>query len=85
MPLMDWIIERVNSSEEAVYLRKPLLGIGRKICVPGACDAYIEDGKLVILANTGFVWEVEPYSGSRRRMRTTDLKTPDMPLAATPA
>ncbi|MCD8494489.1 MAG: hypothetical protein LRY23_01550 [Burkholderiaceae bacterium] len=65
--LMDWIIERVDSNEEAVYLKKPLLGIARKICVPGAFDAFIDHGQLVIRATTGFVWEVEPTSGRRRR------------------
>ena len=65
--LMDWIIERVDSKEEAVYLKKPLLGIARKICVPGAFDAFIEQGQLMIRASTGFVWEVEPTSGRRRR------------------
>lgn len=64
---MDWIIERVDSNEEAVYLRKSVLGTRRKICVPGAVDAYLEQGVLVIMANTGFVWEVEPGSGRRRR------------------
>ncbi|UOD49776.1 hypothetical protein [Orrella daihaiensis] len=64
---MDWIIERIDSNEEAVYLKKPRLGIARKICVPGAFDAFIHQGQLVIRASTGFVWEVEPTSGRRRR------------------
>ncbi len=64
---MEWIIERVDSNEEAVYLKKPLLGIARKFCVPGAFDACIDQGKVVIRASTGFIWEVEPMSGRRRR------------------
>ena len=64
---MDWIIERISSADEAVYLRKPSLGIARKICVPGAVEAYMEHGLLVIVASTGFVWEVEPSSGRRSR------------------
>lgn len=64
---MEWIIERVDAREEAVYLRKPLVGTARKICVPGAFDAFIEEGRLMIRASTGFVWEVEPGSGRRRR------------------
>ena len=69
---MDWIIERVDSREEAVYLKKPLLGIARKICVPGAYDAFIEEGRLVIRASTGFVWDVEPATGRRRRRACSD-------------
>jgi hypothetical protein len=64
---MEWIIERVDAREEAVYLRKPQLGTARKICVPGAFDAFLEEGRLMIRASTGFVWEVEPGSGRRRR------------------
>lgn len=78
---MDWIIERVDSNEEAVYLKKPLLGTARKICVPGAFDAFLEEGRLIIRAQTGFVWEVEPASGRRRRRALS----PDVALLASPA
>lgn len=64
---MDWIIDRVNSDEEAVYLKKPLCGVVRKISVPGATNACIESGRLMIWATTGYVWEVDPHSGHRKR------------------
>jgi hypothetical protein len=64
---MEWIIERVSLQEESVYLKKPQHGIVRKISVPGAINACLDQGMLVIWASTGFVWEVEPQSGRRRR------------------
>ena len=64
---MDWIIERIDVAEEAVYLKKPLSGIERRFCVPGAVNARWQADLLVIEASTGFVWEIEPYSGRRRR------------------
>ena len=67
MPGMDWNIERVDVAEEAVYLKKPLSGTERRFCVPGAVSAHWQADLLVIEASTGFVWEIEPYSGRRRR------------------
>ena len=64
---MDWIIDHINSNEEAVYLKKPLGGIVRKICVPGAVNACLEHGLLMIRASTGYIWEVDPDSGRRKR------------------
>jgi hypothetical protein len=64
---MDWIIDNVRPDEEAVYLKKPLVGIARKISVPGAVNACIEQGRLLIWANTGHLWEVDPHSGHRKR------------------
>jgi len=67
MPGMDWIIERIDVAEEAVYLKKPRSGTQRRFCVPGAMSARWQADLLVIEASTGFVWEIEPYSGRRRR------------------
>ena len=70
---MDWIIERINSEEETVYLRKPLGGVARKISVPGAANACLERGRLMIWATTGYVWEVDPHSGHRKRRVADEL------------
>jgi hypothetical protein len=64
---MEWIIERISTAEESVYLRKPLVGTTRKISVPGALNARLEGDRLIILASTGFVWEVNPDTGHRKR------------------
>ena len=65
---MEWIIERVSSNEESVFLVKPATGTHRRISVPGAIDALLQNGKLVIQASTGFLWEVDPDTGSRKRI-----------------
>lgn len=75
---MDWIIERVNTKEEAVYLRKPLFGVTRKISVPGAVKACLEKGHLLIWASTGHLWEVNPDSGHRKRQVCADFCTPEV-------
>jgi hypothetical protein len=36
--------------------------------VPGVEDAWIKGEKLIIKAKTGYFWEVEPESGSRKRI-----------------
>ncbi len=63
---MEWNIERISVKEEAVYLRKPS-GVTRKISVPGALNASLEHGRLLIWANTGYLWVVNPDSGHRKR------------------
>ena len=63
---MDWIIDRISVKEEAVYLLKPS-GVTRKISVPGALNACLENGLLLIWANTGYRWQVNPDSGHRKR------------------
>jgi hypothetical protein len=74
---MNWIIERVSTKEEAVYLRKPEAGVTRKISVPGVINACIEKGKLLIWANTGYLWEVNPDTGHRKRQVCTQLSPAD--------
>jgi len=64
---MDWIIERIDATEQAVYLRKLSSGTRRRICVPGAIRAGWQAELLFIEARTGFVWLVEPQTGRRRR------------------
>ena len=39
-----------------------------QISVPGAIDALLQNGKLVIQASTGFLWEVDPDTGARKRI-----------------
>lgn len=63
---MEWIIDRISVKEEAVYLRKTS-GVTRKISVPGALNACLENDRLMIWANTGYLWEVNPDSGHRKR------------------
>ena len=60
MLAMDWIIERIDATEQAVYLRKLSSGTRRRICVPGAMRAGWQAELLFIEARTGFVWLVEP-------------------------
>lgn len=64
---MEWIIDRISASDEAVYLSKPGLTVTRKISVPGAVKACLARGKLLIWASTGYLWEVDPASGHRKR------------------
>lgn len=68
MPDMEWIIERISAREESVYLVKPSTGTHRQISVPGAIDAAMRGDRLLITANTGFLWEVDPDTGSRKRL-----------------
>ena len=69
---MNWIIDRISVKEEAVYLLKPS-GVTRKISVPGALNARLENGRLLIWANTGYLWEVNPDSGHRKRQVCVQL------------
>lgn len=73
---MEWNIERISVKDEAVYLRKPS-GVTRKISVPGALNACLEHGRLLIWANTGYLWEVNPDSGHRKRQVCGQLCPPD--------
>lgn len=65
---MEWEIQKICPREESVYLRKISCGTIRQISVPGAADAFFRNNLLVIRSRTGFFWEVEPESGSRRRI-----------------
>ena len=67
MTSMEWIIERICARDESVFLVKPGSGTHRQISVPGAVDAFIQSGKLFIQSSTGWLWEVDPDSGSRKR------------------
>lgn len=62
-----WLIDRVSPKDETVYLSKTETGTQRLFCVPGALVATIENGKLYIQTSKGWVWEVEPDTGARRR------------------
>lgn len=65
---MNWVIQRVCPREESVYLSKVDSKSVRQISVPGAEEAWIKGDKLIIRAKTGYLWEVEPESGSRKRL-----------------
>lgn len=65
---MPWIIQRICPKEESVFLVKPACGTQRQISVPGAEEAYFRNDKLIIRCKTGFFWEVDPDSGSRKRI-----------------
>ncbi len=65
---MEWVIERICTREESVFLVKPATGTHRQISVPGAVGALLQNGKLLIQASTGFLWEVDPDTGSRKRL-----------------
>lgn len=65
---MKWQIQRVSPEEASVFLVNPETGTTRQISVPGTEDAWFEHGLLMIRASTGYLWEVEPNSGSRKRV-----------------
>lgn len=65
---MQWIIQRISPKEESIFLLKPECGSVRQISVPGAEDAWIKGGKVIIRAKTGYFWEVDPDTGSRKRI-----------------
>jgi len=65
-----WRIEKVSPRDETVYLCKTDIGTQRKFSVPGALTATIENGQLLIQTSTGWVWEVDPETGTRRRFRS---------------
>lgn len=65
---MEWQIQKICPREESVFLLKPTCGTVRQLSVPGAVDAFIKNGKLIIRAATGFFWEVDPDTGARRRI-----------------
>ena len=70
---MNWIIDRLSLAEESVYLHKANTGITRKISVPGAVSAWLENGFLLIGAATGYLWTVNPDTGHRRRRVCSDF------------
>ena len=65
-----WRIEQISPEEETVYLCKTDIGTQRKFSVPGALRATIENGQLLIQTSTGWVWKVDPETGTRRRFRS---------------
>lgn len=68
---MNWKIDHISSKEESVFLIDESTGIKRKISIPGAEDALMSNNKLFIKAKTGYLWEVMPSNGSRRRFNLT--------------
>lgn len=65
---MSWSIQSISPSKESVFLEQTGTGVTRQISVPGATDAFFEGGMLMIKASTGCVWEVDPNTGSRKRL-----------------
>ncbi|MGV0999754.1 MAG: hypothetical protein ACOYBQ_10550 [Fluviibacter sp.] len=65
---MSWSIQSVSAAKESVFLEQAGTGVTRQISVPGATDAFFNGEKLMIKASTGCVWEVDPTSGSRKRL-----------------
>jgi hypothetical protein len=70
-----WRIEQVSPEDETVHLCKMDVGTQRKFSVPGALTAAINNGQLFIQTSTGWVWKVDPETGTRRRFRS-DLFAP---------
>ena len=68
MRIMTWSIQSISPDKESVFLKQVGTGITRQISVPGAIDAFIENGMLIIKASTGCIWEVDPSAGSRKRI-----------------
>ena len=67
-PAITWEVQRVCPREESVYLVNPSTGSIRHISVPGAEDAWINNGVVIIRCRTGYFWQVEPTTGARRRI-----------------
>ena len=65
---MKWTIQRICPKEESVFLVNPDTGLIRQISVPGAEAAWIQSDRLIIRSKTGYLWEVEPDTGARRRV-----------------
>ena len=65
-----WLIDRVSPQDETVFLTKAETGTQRQFSVPGALVATIENGKLLIQSSTGWMWEIEPETGARRRFQS---------------
>lgn len=65
---MKWTIDRISPNEDSIYLVNRATGSVRQVSVPGAEDAWFRGAVLVIRAKTGFLWEVDPDNGSRRRL-----------------
>jgi hypothetical protein len=65
-----WRIEQVSPEDETVHLCKMDVGTQRKFSVPGALTATINNGQLFIQTSTGWVWKVDPETGTRRRFRS---------------
>jgi hypothetical protein len=70
-----WRIELVSPEDETVHLCKMDVGTQRKFSVPVALTATIRNGQLFIQTSTGWVWKVDPETGTRRRFRS-DLFAP---------
>mgnify|MGYP004664754785 CR=1 FL=1 len=66
---MSWSIQSISPAKESVFLEQIGTGITRQISVPGAVDAFFEGAMLVIKASTGCIWEVDPETGARKRIR----------------
>ena len=65
---MEWQIQKISPREESIFLLKPSCGTIRQFSVPGAVDAFIKNGKVIIRAKTGYFWEVDPDTGTRKRI-----------------
>ena len=71
-----WLIERVSQEDETVHLWKMEVGTRRKFSVPGALTATIESGKLLVHSSTGWMCELDPKTGARRRFPIDLLEDP---------
>ena len=65
---MEWQIQKICPREESVFLLKVACGTVRQVSVPGAEDAIVSNGKVIIRAATGYFWEVDPDTSARRRI-----------------
>jgi len=73
----SWLIEEICPEKETVHLVKSGTSIRRKFSVPGAVDAWLEDGFLIIASNTGYLWKITPQTGHRRRdMKPVSITRP---------
>ena len=66
---MKWEIHKISPNDESVYVINSRNGTIRQFSVPGAEDGWMVGNMLIIRCATGYFWEVEPDSGSRRRIQ----------------
>mgnify|MGYP000099508365 CR=1 FL=1 len=70
---MTWVIQRVCPREESVYLTKAESSAVRQISVPGAEEAWVDNDLIIIRSRIGYLWEVEPDTGARRRTSSQQI------------
>ena len=70
---MKWAVQRICPKEESVFLVNADTGLIRQISVPGAEEAWVDNDLIIIRSRMGYLWEVEPDTGARRRTSSQQI------------